>query len=342
MQQLPLVSVIIPFLNEDRFLPETIASVLSQTYQNWELLLVDDGSTNTSTDIAKNYAADHPEKIFYLEHDNHANKGVCVSRNLGVKKANGELIAFLDADDVWLPEYLATQAAVFQKHPDLGLSAEGSMHWYNWNNPASENIEIPVGSLFKNNQVIRLAKHQNKLFRPKQLLSSLYPLSKGAAPGPCAWMLRKTAIEEAGGFEEAFTKEYQLYEDQAFLCKIYLREKVYLSSACNNLYRQRPGSVVQWVHEKGHYHKVRRYFLNWFGNYLQRHNISEPRLEKLLKRAFWPYRNPNLYYLTRTLPEKLLQLTQKPYRFATRFLKRNGFLPNESAHASLKRIDAGL
>ncbi|MBK0401905.1 glycosyltransferase family 2 protein [Adhaeribacter sp. BT258] len=333
MQTQPLVSVIIAFLNEEKFLSETIKSVLAQTYLNWELLLVDDGSTNQSTGIAKQFAADHPGKIFYLEHEGHVNKGVCVSRNLGVKNSKGNLIAILDADDVWLPEKLQKQVAIFQKYPDLGLVAEGSTHWYSWNDPKAEDIEIPVGSLYEKNRVIRLPAHQDKVFGPVELLYSLYPLSKGAAAGPCAWLLSKKAIIKAGGFEESFTKEYQLYEDQAFLCKIYLREKVYLSSECNNLYRQRPGSVVQWVNEKGHYHKVRAYFLNWLENYFQHHNISDAKLKKLLNQALLPYRNPNWFFISRTLPKKLLRLSLKPLRLLTRFLTRNGILTKQPAHA---------
>lgn len=342
MQTKPLVTVIIAFLNEEKFLPETIASVLAQTYQNWELLLVDDGSTNNSTDIAQQFATEYPDKIFYLEHDGHVNKGVCVSRNMGVKNAKGELVAILDADDVWLPEKLEKQVAIFQQHPELGLVAEGSTHWYSWNDATAEDIEIPVGSLYKKNRVIRLPEHQDKIFEPQQLLSSLYPLSKGAAAGPCAWLLSKKAIIKAGGFEESFTKEYQLYEDQAFLCKIYLREKVYLSSACNNLYRQRPGSVVQWVNEKGHYHKVRGYFLNWLESYFRHHNVQNPKLHQLLNRALLPYRHPNWFYITRTLPEKLWQLALKPFRLLTRRLKRHRSLPKQPAHAPLNSFNAGI
>ncbi|MFC5269471.1 glycosyltransferase family 2 protein [Adhaeribacter terreus] len=342
MQNQLLVSVIIPFLNEEKFLPETIASVLNQTYENWELLLIDDGSTNKSTHIAKQFTEDYPGKIFYLDHEGHANKGVCASRNLGVKHAKGNLIAFLDADDVWLPEKLEKQVTVFQQYPDLGLVAEGSTHWYSWNDPATEDLEIPVGSVYEKNQLLRLPEHQDKIFEPLELLYRLYPLSTAAAAGPCAWLLSKKAIERSGGFEESFIKEYQLYEDQAFLCKIYLREKVYLSSASNNLYRQRPGSVVQWVNEKGHYHKVRQYFLNWFENYLQYHNIYDPKLHRLLNRAFLPYRYPTWFYITRTLPEKLLQLSKKPFQKLRKILKRNGFLTKRPAHAPLNSFDAGL
>src|SRR5262249_12649286 len=80
----PLVSIIIPFLNAEKFIRDAIDSVLPQTYDNWELLLVDDGSTDTSTEITRRCAAQHPVKVRYLEHSGHQNRGACASRNLGI------------------------------------------------------------------------------------------------------------------------------------------------------------------------------------------------------------------------------------------------------------------
>src|SRR6266542_3309857 len=98
-----LVSVVVPFWNASAFLEEAIASVFAQTFQSWELLLIDDGSSDGSTEIAKRYAERFPGRVRYFEHERHANRGVAASRNLGVRHAKGPYIAFLDADDVWLP-----------------------------------------------------------------------------------------------------------------------------------------------------------------------------------------------------------------------------------------------
>jgi len=110
----PLVSAIIIFLNEERFLSEAIESVLAQSYLNWELLLVDDGSTDASTEIARRYSERYSQRVRCLEHSNHVNRGMSASRNLGVRQANGEYIAFLDADDVWLPQELERQLAIME------------------------------------------------------------------------------------------------------------------------------------------------------------------------------------------------------------------------------------
>src|SRR5512135_1708649 len=116
-----LVSVIIPFYNCERFLREAIESVLAQSYKLWELLLVDDGSTDGGTEIAREIAALQPDKIFYLEHAGHANCGVTRTRNLGVGQSRGEFLAFLDGDDVWLPRKLEVQVHHLRENPDAGL-----------------------------------------------------------------------------------------------------------------------------------------------------------------------------------------------------------------------------
>src|SRR4051812_27035882 len=111
-----LVSVITIFLDGERFLAEAVDSLLAQTYADWELLLVDDGSSDGSTAIARAYAAGRPERIRYLEHEGHANLGMSASRNLGLQHARGEYVAFLDADDVYRPEKLERQVALLQAH----------------------------------------------------------------------------------------------------------------------------------------------------------------------------------------------------------------------------------
>jgi len=112
-----LVSVVIIFLNERRFMEEAIQSVFEQTYNDWELILVDDGSNDRSSDIARGYASRYPERIRYLEHPEHENRGMSASRNLGLEHGRGEFVALLDADDVWLPHKLERQVEVLAQHP---------------------------------------------------------------------------------------------------------------------------------------------------------------------------------------------------------------------------------
>ena len=132
MSSKPLVSGIIIFRNTQKFIEEAIQSVFAQTYDNWELLLVDDGSTDGSKEIAQRYANKYPEKVRYLEQENQQNLGVSAARNLGIVRAKGEYIAFLDADAVWLPHKLQQQIAILESIPQAAMLYGRTLRWYSW------------------------------------------------------------------------------------------------------------------------------------------------------------------------------------------------------------------
>lgn len=113
MNTQPLVSIITPVYNSSSFLEETIRSVISQTYTNWEHILVDDGSTDNSVEIIKNLASTEPRiKLLQL----HSNQGSGPARNLAIKEAKGKYIAFLDSDDIWHTEKLEKHVAFMHIH----------------------------------------------------------------------------------------------------------------------------------------------------------------------------------------------------------------------------------
>lgn len=101
-----LVSIIMPMYNAGKFLSKSIESVLEQTYQNWELLLIDDGSNDDSIDIALAFM-EKDSRIFLLK--NEQNMGIAKTRNKGIEASKGQYIAFLDSDDLWLPNKLEVQ-----------------------------------------------------------------------------------------------------------------------------------------------------------------------------------------------------------------------------------------
>jgi glycosyltransferase involved in cell wall biosynthesis len=108
-----LVSVIIPVYNGERHLDDAINSVLSQNYKPIEIIVVDDGSTDNSADIARTYS-----EVQYIYQ---TNQGPCTARNTGVAAAQGQFIAFLDADDIWLPNKLSIQVGYLSNHPEIGF-----------------------------------------------------------------------------------------------------------------------------------------------------------------------------------------------------------------------------
>lgn len=111
----PIVSVAIPAYNSARWLPETMASVLKQTFSELELIVVDDGSTDDTPEVVKQSADD---RVRYVHQEN---RGLSAARNTGILTARGKYIAFLDADDLFRPNKLARQLALFEADPALGL-----------------------------------------------------------------------------------------------------------------------------------------------------------------------------------------------------------------------------
>jgi glycosyltransferase involved in cell wall biosynthesis len=235
---------------------------------------------------------------------------VTTSRNHGVRQTSGPLLAFLDADDVWLPGKLTNQVSIFGQHPGLAMVAEANRYWYSWNDPKLEDTLIPVGALQTGGQIIPVPFVADRVFDPMQLMSHLYPLGNGAAPCPSGLMVAKEAFTKVGGFEESFIRENQLYEDQVFLSKIYLEHKVYISSVCNNLYRQRPESCVKWVTANGHYHKVRQHYLQWLTDYLNAREINDTALNRLVRKALMPYHRPLYHFLINEMPQKIKRRSQ--------------------------------
>ena len=106
-----LVSVIMPMYNAERFIKYAITSVISQSYTNWELLIIDDCSKDNSAKIVKEYTG-IDNRIYYLKTET-SSGSPCIPRNIGIQKSRGRYIAFLDSDDVWLPNKLEKQLPLF-------------------------------------------------------------------------------------------------------------------------------------------------------------------------------------------------------------------------------------
>lgn len=112
---MPKFSVIIPAYNCEKFIAETIESVFNQTYLDFEIIVIDDGSTDRTKSLINQYLSD---KIIYIFQEN---QGVSIARNRGIDIAKGEYIAFLDCDDLWLPEKLEKQLELLEKKPQIAL-----------------------------------------------------------------------------------------------------------------------------------------------------------------------------------------------------------------------------
>ena len=121
-----VVSIIMPAFNAGLYIEESITSVINQTYQNWELIIINDGSSDNTADIAA-WLASKDSRIYLI---NQQNKKLSGARNTGVRAAKGEWIAFLDADDLWVPEKLEKQLLYADKNPDCGLIFSDGFKFY--------------------------------------------------------------------------------------------------------------------------------------------------------------------------------------------------------------------
>lgn len=133
-----LVSIIMPSYNTGRFIKETIESVLAQSYQNWELLIVDDCSSDNTDEVIKPFLADL--RITYIK--NEKNSGAAVSRNRALREAKGKWIAFLDSDDLWEPEKLEKQIA-FMKDNGYHFSYTNYLEIYEDSSPNGKWVTGP-------------------------------------------------------------------------------------------------------------------------------------------------------------------------------------------------------
>jgi glycosyltransferase involved in cell wall biosynthesis len=284
MRSRPLVSVIVPFWNASAFIGEAIDSVLAQTLQSWELLLIDDGSSDGSVEIARGYAERFPGRIRCVQHEIHQNRGVAASRNLGVRHANGRYIAFLDADDVWLPNKLERQTAILESQPEAAMVCGPSEFWYGWTGRPED---------IARDYVKDLRIEPAGLVKPPTLLIS--SLTRGTfVANPSTIIIRREALDRVGGFEESFVGPVQTFEDDAFLAKVQLRESVFVATECWSRYRRHENSLLSIMTNTGNARATQLFYLNWLEKYLTRQQVDAEEIWDALRRALWPYRHPVL------------------------------------------------
>lgn len=264
------VSIIMTFYNSQAFLAEAIDSVLAQTFADFELILVDDGSSDASSGIARDYS-ERDSRLRCICHPGGQNRGVSESRNLGLGTAHGELVAYLDSDDVWLEAKLEEQVAIMDAEPDIGLVCGVVNYWSSWN--GGTDLLIQSGGLA-----------DEKLSPPETLLV-MYPVGRAASPPPSDILVRKGLIDQTGHFEPAVPN---VYDDQAFLVKAYLEAPIFCASRNWTQYRLHPASDTGSIHGSREYFQKRRNFYQWLRAYLTpRKFVHKPEIMGRIDREMW-------------------------------------------------------
>ena len=292
MDTTPLISVILIFRDAERFIEEAIDSVLAQTCTNWELLLVDDGSKDGSAPIAQRYAAKLHEKARYLTHPGRENRGISASRNLGLLHARGDFVAFLDADDVWLPQKLQQQVTALNSQPSAAMVYGPTFEWHGWTGKRHDrdrdrlqDLDVPTSTLLAPTELV-LAMLRNEACSPH--LGSV--------------LLRRNAVTAVNGFEPRFSG---LYDDHVFFSKLGLSHPVSAIPECYDKYRQHPDSCRNAAVKAGTYGATRLAYLNWLEDYLEQPGTRKDNVwammevKTALQEQRWPLQHPSLHWMTR-------------------------------------------
>jgi glycosyltransferase involved in cell wall biosynthesis len=279
----PTVSVIVPLWNAQPFLPAALESVFSQTFRGWELVLVDDGSTDGSAELAGAYAARTPERVRYLQHPDRGHRGVAASRNLGVRHARGRYVAFLDADDVWFPAKLERQLMILEAEPRAAMIDSPAQVWHSWSETPEDRERDYVVNPFSDPGLVA----------PPALL--LHQLANAPdLPTLSTVLIRREALDRVGGFDESFPAAVQKWEDTAFLSKVHLKESVFVMTECLSRIRRHQNSLRAIMSRTGHIREGRLAYLGWLERHLRRYSVDEPGIWQAHRRAVWRFRHPVL------------------------------------------------
>jgi glycosyltransferase involved in cell wall biosynthesis len=272
-----MVSVVIIFKDEEQFLAESVDSVLAQTHRHWELLLVDDGSTDASTALARALAAGHGPRIRYLEHEGHANRGMSASRNVGIASARASYLAFLDADDVWAPTKLERQLARLRAEPEAGFVYGPLLRWRSWTGQEADAGTDDLMGVGRR----KYGRHPlaDQVVAPPQLVHLMlrddYHIPGGA-------LFRRSALDAIGGFEETFRG---MYEDAVVMVKLCLRYPVLVTDDVLYHYRMHDRSCTHLNSSEADTDAARASYLQWIGGHLDNEGLRTPALARSLAAA---------------------------------------------------------
>lgn len=229
-----MISVIIPVFNCERFIIDTIHSVLKQTISDFEIIIVDDFSTDRSASLITDLLKSDPRILFYL---NESKKGAAGARNTGIRHAKGEWITFLDADDVYLPNALESRISVLDKYPDAEfISADVA---YIYSNGAIEEkgffqtrkgeMVIPFfARAYESNEIVKIPK-------PVQIFLNTVMVNTDTV------FIKRSIFGSVGVFEESLERS----EDDHLWIRIARVSDLYFVPTIVALYRQHDSSITK-------------------------------------------------------------------------------------------------
>jgi glycosyltransferase involved in cell wall biosynthesis len=258
---MPRVSIIIPTYNRAGYLTESVQSVLDQSFGDFELIVVDDGSTDNTKEAIESFKDPHIRYIYQ------ENRGISAARNTGIKHSSGEYVAFLDSDDLRLPRYLEKNVELLDSRPDIGI-VFSDLYVF------ESETESSLGSMWKGVLKYResyLREIESGVRRPLAALFKDGPFSN-------AFIVRRQVLDEAGYYDESLPNGN---EDFEFYVRVLLHIRVgfvyeplgryrihsdNLSGNCEKMYQGRIAVVNKLINDYSfykEYHKLIRRRLAW-------------------------------------------------------------------------------
>lgn len=222
----PLVSVIMPCYNNADYVSAALKSVLSQDYSNFEVIVVDDGSTDESVKVLRQFG----NKITIIQQ---ANQGPAAARNSGIKAAKGQYIAFNDSDDFWLPGKLSAQISYLEQHPDIALCY---CQWAVWDN------KVPFTEM-----EARFSNEISTLQTDDNYSGWLYiKLLKDSVIHTITAVVRRKVLDEVG----LFNANYRIGEDHDLWLRISQKYPMVKLKQVYAVYRDNPTSITKGVQKQ--------------------------------------------------------------------------------------------
>ena len=263
-----LVSVVVPLYNGAKYIESTLMSILSQSYNNYEILVVDDGSTDDGPARVSRLLEQFPGRILLFTHPDRGNHWIAASRNLAIQNAHGTYVAFVDQDDLWLPEKLERQVEALQRFPEAAFVYAKAAFI---DQQGSEKL---VSGL-------HLTEGRGVSGKPQNVFGKL--IKENFIP-TLTVLAKKSCLERVGLLDEGPRYEY---EDWLLLSKLAFFYKVIFIPEVLSKYRVHNSNYSSYLFDTGlFYHAEEHYTVTLF-SFLNQQGIPHNQVRKLLHRRIW-------------------------------------------------------
>lgn len=280
-------SIVTPFDNAESTISETAESVLSQNCTNWEWLLFNDASTDNSAHIIEQLQRKDPR--IKVIGESQKSMGPSYGRNLGIKQSNGDIIALLDADDIWQSGYLNQRLQAYEKFPEVGM------------------VYGPAIIFGENHEFVQdTGINDSKLFKPGELI---LPFMRNIKGTPCTSGV--TISKEVLKKQIAFPQNLRRGEDIAFFLLVNEHFSVFYDSTPAFRYRRHEASSTSKAQQAGLIHQMDWPFYKWLLSFS--HNMGSNKIRKLGNKVYYEH----LYAVIRDLHEGYIKSRKEIYEHLT-------------------------